>query len=90
MLPNALSWRVNDHQLIDAYRHVHGYARQEFSWFVKRGERRIGRRFDHAFCTRDLRIRRCEYIHDVREDALSDHAALELDFELPESLPVVL
>ena len=71
-------------QLIDAYRHVHGYARQEFSWFVKRGERRIGRRFDHAFCTRDLKIRRCEYIHDVREDGLSDHAALELDFELLE------
>ena len=39
------------HQLIDAYRQLHGYARQEFSWFVKRGERRIGRRFDHAFCT---------------------------------------
>jgi exonuclease III len=34
--------------LLDAYRHLHGYGRQEFSWFVKRGERRIGRRFDHV------------------------------------------
>ena len=68
-------------QLTDAYRQLHGYGRQEFSWFVKRGERRIGRRFDHVVCTRDFKIRRCEYIHDVREDGLSDHAALELDVE---------
>ena len=69
--------------LIDAYRQLHGYGRQDFSWFAKLGGRRIGRRFDHVFCTRDLEIERCEYIHDVRQEGLSDHAALELDFELP-------
>ena len=69
-------------QLIDAYRHLHGYGRQEFSWFVKRKERRIGRRFDHVFCSRDLVVKRCEYLHDLREAGLSDHSALELDFEL--------
>lgn len=68
--------------LVDAYRHLHGYGGQEFSWFVKRNNRRIGRRFDHVFCSREVRIRRCEYIHKVREDHLSDHSALELDFEL--------
>ena len=62
-------------QLIDAYRHVHGYGRQEFSWFLKRGQKRTGRRFDHAFCSRELRISRCEYLHSVRDDGLSDHAA---------------
>jgi len=69
-------------QLIDAYRGLHGYSRQEFSWFVKRKEKRIGRRFDHVFCSRELVIHGCEYLHHLREDGLSDHSALELDFEL--------
>jgi len=69
-------------RLVDAYRHLHGYGRQEFSWFVKRKEKRIGRRFDHMFCSRELLIKRCEYLHDFRESGLSDHSALELDFEL--------
>ena len=31
---------------------------------------------------------RCEYIHNVREDGLSDHAALELDFDVrPDTTP---
>jgi exonuclease III len=68
--------------LIDAYRHLHGYGREEFSWFLRRGQGRTGRRFDHAFCSRDLMVNRCEYLQTVREDGLSDHAALELDFEL--------
>ena len=68
--------------LVDAYRALHGYARQEFSWILKRKALRVGRRFDHAFCSREIRISRCEYLHDVRERGLSDHAALELDFEL--------
>jgi exonuclease III len=33
--------------LIDAYRHIHGYGREGFSWFLKRGQVRTGRRFDH-------------------------------------------
>ena len=68
--------------MIDAFRHLHGYGREAFSWFVQRGQHRIGRRFDHIFCSRDLLINRCEYVHSVRESAVSDHAAMELDFEL--------
>jgi len=34
-----------------------------------------------AFCSRNLRVRRCEYLHTVREQGLSDHSALELEFE---------
>ena len=68
--------------LVDAFRFLHGYGREEFSWFVTRKERFIGRRFDHVFCSRELLISRCEYLHTVRERRLSDHSALELDFEL--------
>jgi exonuclease III len=71
-----------DSALIDAFRALHGYERQDFSWFVRRGELRIGRRFDHVFCSRDIRLRRCEYLHDVRENGLSDHSAMEVEFEL--------
>ena len=49
---------------------------------MKRGEMRVGRRFDHIFCSRDIRVSRCEYLHGVREAGLSDHSALEIDFEV--------
>jgi exonuclease III len=68
--------------LIDAYRHLHGYGRQEFSWFLKRKELRIGRRFDHAFCSPDVKVLACEYLHHLREAGLSDHSPLELDFNI--------
>ena len=68
--------------LIDAYRHLHGYSRQEFSWFLKRKQLQIGRRFDHAFCSPELKVLACEYLHHLREEGLSDHSALELDFDI--------
>ena len=68
--------------LVDAYRTLHGYGREAFSWYLKRGGFLVGRRFDHVFCSADLRIVRCEYRHDVRERGLSDHSALELDFDV--------
>lgn len=69
-------------ELIDAYRTLHGYRRQEFSWFLKRGANLTGRRFDHVFCSRELGPSRCEYLHDLRDIGLSDHAPLEIDFEI--------
>jgi exonuclease III len=68
--------------LIDAYRHLHGYSRQEFSWFRKRNQLWIGRRFDHVFCSPELKVLACEYLHHLREEGLSDHSALELDFDM--------
>ena len=62
--------------LIDAYRYLYGYGRQEFSWFLKRKELMIGRRFDHAFCSPELKVLACEYLHHLREEGLSDHSAL--------------
>jgi len=42
---------------------------------------RIGRRFDHVFASRDLNAVRCQYLHSLREAGLSDHSAIEVDFE---------
>jgi len=67
--------------LIDAYRQPHGYGRQEFSWFLKHKALTVGRRFDHVFCSPELQVSACEYLHDLRTQGLSDHSALELDFD---------
>jgi exonuclease III len=55
--------------LIDAYRQLHGYGREDFSWYLTRKARRKGRRFDHVFCSPSLRLARCEYLHDLRARA---------------------
>jgi exonuclease III len=68
--------------LVDVYRRLHGYSREDFSWFLTRGSLRIGRRFDHVFCSPDLHPLRCEYVHEVRERGLSDHSALQVEFDL--------
>lgn len=51
-----------------------------------------GYRYDHAFCSHSLRdlITDCGYLHQPREQKLSDHSALTLRFNLapPQTLPV--
>ena len=58
-----------------------GYAVDSFtvalSW-----EEKGPRRFDHAFCSPELNVRACEYLHDLRTEGLSDQSALELDFDI--------
>ena len=71
---------LGDFDLADVYRSRHGYGRSESSWYWRRGNVRIGRRFDHVFAARGLNAVRCEYLHEFRERGLSDHAAIEVDF----------
>lgn len=64
---------------IDSWRSRHPKAR-EFSWISsKRGN---GFRYDHCLATEsmDKRVTSIEYQHDVREQGLSDHSALLVDF----------
>jgi exodeoxyribonuclease III len=67
--------------LPDMYRTLHGYGAEDFSWYWKGKERHIGRRFDHVFASRDLNPVRCQYLHSLREAGLSEHSAIEVDFE---------
>jgi exodeoxyribonuclease-3 len=62
---------------LDAYRALHP-DRVEMSWADGEGR---GFRFDHSFITADLRERleRCEYLHETREEDLSDHSAMMLE-----------
>jgi exonuclease III len=67
--------------LIDAYRLLNGNAARDYSWYWRGKGRRVGRRFDHVFASRQLNPVRCLYIHEWRESGLSDHSAIEVCFE---------
>ena len=76
------------HGLTDAFRHLHPHD-AEYSWVGRTGD---GYRYDHAFCSRPLRdlITDCLYLHQPRQDKLSDHSALTMRLSLAPSqaLPV--
>ena len=79
---------ADTHGLTDAFRHLRPRD-AEYSWVGRTGD---GYRYDHAFCSHSLRdlITDCGYLHQPREQKLSDHSALTLRFNLapPQTLPV--
>jgi endonuclease/exonuclease/phosphatase family metal-dependent hydrolase len=66
----------------DAYRTLHGYklASPSWTWQTIAGHDG-GWRLDHVFLSAELVPVACHYHHDWREQGLSDHSALEADFE---------
>jgi exonuclease III len=84
IVTNDLRWDVGERQvleglqpydLIDIYRHLHGYKVKDFSWFLRRKGRIIAkRRFDHVYASVALNPIECRYIHLLRENGLSDHS----------------
>lgn len=71
----------------DLYRALHGYGARETTWERSKRRGSVGRRFDHVFASASLRGVTCDYHHAWRETGLSDHSAVEAQFE-PESLAV--
>ena len=66
----------------DAYRTLHGYESRSPSWTWKAiAGHDGGWRLDHIFLSAELRPLACRYHHDWREQGLSDHSALEAEFE---------
>jgi exonuclease III len=66
----------------DAYRTVHGYEPASPSWTWKAiAGHDGGWRLDHIFLSEELLPVGCQYHHEWREQGLSDHSALETDFE---------
>jgi exodeoxyribonuclease-3 len=74
-----------DRGWVDAFRHLHG-DRREYSWYSHRNN---GFRLDYAFCSPELgtSIKAAQYVWGSDpvgtsgREALSDHAALIVDFE---------
>jgi exodeoxyribonuclease-3 len=61
----------------DAWRYVNKDAR-EYSWYSNSGN---GFRIDHVFVHKELVswVDNCYYIHDVREEKISDHSMMVLE-----------
>ncbi len=66
--------------LADVYRRLHGYSVSDFSFILVNRGRGIKRRFDHVFASSDLNPVACTYLHLLREEKLSDHSPIEVDF----------
>ena len=63
----------------DAFRSLHGYGPRDRSWTWPRGG---GYRLDHVIVSRQIEVRRCEYVHDWRTSGLSDHSGLVAELEV--------
>ena len=61
---------------VDAFRHKHGSV-QEYSWYSHQGN---GYRYDHTYLHKSLLpiLTDCVYLHDWREQGLSDHSPMLL------------
>jgi len=71
-----------EYDLPDIFRLLNGYQIQEYSWFMRfKGRIAAKRRFDHIFASKSLNAVECQYLGEVVEQKLSDHAAIEAVFE---------
>lgn len=65
--------------MVDVFRALHGYGPRDLSWTWRRW--RGGYRLDHVVASQDLTPRACVYHHEWRTSGLSDHSAIEADFD---------
>ena len=56
---------------LDAYRWLHGYSTKGESWWTSN---HVGRRFDHIYVSKGLKMVRCGYLAEVHSAGLSDHS----------------
>lgn len=89
---NHIAWDAGERSVIeglaeydlhDIFRLINGYEKEDYSWVVKRkGIIKAQRRFDHIFASMTLLPKKCQYIHEFREKNLSDHSAMEAEFNI--------
>jgi exonuclease III len=68
--------------MVDVFRAVHGYERNERSWFFTRHGSVFGYRLDHIMVSQDIAPLACWYEHAART-GLSDHSPMVADLQLP-------
>jgi hypothetical protein len=68
---------LNNFNLPDVFRHLHGYKVKQFSWVSQKR----GRRYDHVFASIELNPIECRYLHLARKHGLSDHSPIEACFQ---------
>ena len=67
---------LSEYDLIDIYRKVNAYTQEDYSWIHKWRDHRTYRRFDHIFASSKLKPERCQYLHELLDQRLSDHAPI--------------
>jgi endonuclease/exonuclease/phosphatase family metal-dependent hydrolase len=68
--------------LADVFRSLNGYGRRDVSWVLHtRARKKAAHRLDHIFAAAALNATYCDYVHEWREAALSDHSAMEATFD---------
>lgn len=70
----ALIKGLEDHGFSDAFRSLHGFAQREPSWVWQRWGG--GYRLDHLIVSSEVEALVCGYLHEWRDEGLSDHSPL--------------
>jgi exodeoxyribonuclease III len=70
----ALIKGLEDHGFRDAFRSLHGFEQREPSWVWQRSGG--GYRLDHLIASSELEVPVCGYLHEWRDEGLSDHSPL--------------
>jgi exonuclease III len=70
-----------EQDLTDVFRLLDRFPPGDKSWYWRGFGREVGRRFDHIFAAEQLRPREAGYLHEWREQGLSDHSAVWAHFE---------
>lgn len=71
---------LREFDLNDIFRQINGCQVRAFSIEMRHGSTITRRRFDHILASRSLGAVSCHYLHDLREQGLSDHAPIEAVF----------
>lgn len=73
--------KIEENGLFDAWRYIHK-DKTEYSWYSSYGN---GFRLDHFFVKDTLKdkIIDCEYIHEYREQKITDHSMMVLSLSIP-------
>jgi exonuclease III len=70
----ALIKGLEDRGFRDAFRSLHGLEQREPSWVWQRWGG--GYRLDHLIVSREVEVPVCGYLHQWRDEGLSDHSPL--------------
>ena len=69
-----------NYELFDSFRHLNP-QKKDYSWVGRTGD---GYRYDHCFVSKDLLpfVKECYYLHNPRNERLSDHSAIIIKLSL--------
>jgi exonuclease III len=82
----ALIKGLEDHAFRDAFRSLHGLEHREPSWVWQRWGG--GYRLDHLIVSSEVEVLVCGYMHEWRDEGLSDHSPLIAHIRWPAKTPI--